>query len=88
MLPKIFNSVQVYLFKGQHYVFGCVMNTAFEELSILQITSCIGPNISISIAFMSMTKDVLNGHVPCRQISNEYIASFDTKKFLLRDKSL
>lgn len=79
MLPIFFKSVQVYLFKGQHYVFGYLMNTAFEELSILQITSCIGPNISISIAFMSMTKCVLNGHVPCRKISNKYIASFDTK---------
>lgn len=62
------------------------------SLSILQITSCIGLTFQYSIAFMSMTKYVLNGHVPWhtnfQQISNKYIASFDTKNSCWEIKSV
>lgn len=62
------------------------------SLSILQITSCIGPNISIFHCLYVHDKVCFEWSCPLhtnfQQISNKYIASFDTKNSCWEIKSV
>lgn len=81
MLPSFVKIARIFIQRSTLCKFGCLMNTTLEELpyQYSKLLHALLLPSQIFIAFMSMITFALNRHVHCTQISNEYIALFDTK---------